>query len=196
MRNELVVADSVIITNESRTQTFVEGFDYQLIIIGNITSVQRLVQGNILDGQTVIADYEYRTTGTAKFSTFGSAVSASINILGFAQASIRYSMTDTNVREGELTSPVNDRREFEFRIDADHRAGNRWTVGGGYRYLRNDEDIAPSVLNDFRLRASASVFGSAQLKMSAGVTQVDQKTSVEDIDQVFATLGLSGRLWL
>ena len=61
LRNELVVVETIVISNVPRTQVFVEGLDYRLITIGNITSVQRLIGGNILDGQTVSVDYEYRT---------------------------------------------------------------------------------------------------------------------------------------
>ncbi|MBL0125667.1 MAG: hypothetical protein IPP88_24395 [Betaproteobacteria bacterium] len=59
-----VTAGSVVVTNASRTQVFIEGIDYVLTIIGNSTRVQSLLSGSILDGEAVLVDYLFDIGGT------------------------------------------------------------------------------------------------------------------------------------
>ncbi|MCJ7558264.1 MAG: hypothetical protein MUP90_15310, partial [Gammaproteobacteria bacterium] len=54
LANSFILQSSVIVRNVPKTQVFVEGLDYRLVTIGSQTSIQRLIGGNIFDGQTVL----------------------------------------------------------------------------------------------------------------------------------------------
>lgn len=193
LANEFVVTTSVVVTNTAGTQVFIEDADYRLIVVGSVTSIQRLIDGNIFDGQTVFVDYEYQTTGTAQFDTFSSGLSASINFLKYVNALLRYNLRDSTIISGDLTTPINDQELFELVLGADFPIGLGWTVGGELRHTDQDEDISPFVRDSIAINASTRVNGSLRLYMSAGLVQVDQELSTEDIDQVNYRLGLAGR---
>ena len=68
LSHQRVIAGSVVVNNSTRTQTFVEGFDYTLTVVGLETRVQRLIGGNIVDGQEVLVDYSYDVGGTYAYA--------------------------------------------------------------------------------------------------------------------------------
>jgi len=193
LANEFVVTSSVVVTNTAGTQFFIEDVDYRLIVVGSITSIQRLIDGNIFDGQTVLVDYEYQTTGTAKFDTFSAGLSTSIEFLRYFNAQIRYNVRDSTIISGQLTTPINDQELFELIVAADIPVGHSMMIGGEYRHTDQDEDISPFVRDSVSVNASTRINGSLRLYVLASLVQVDQKTSVEDIDQVNYRLGITGR---
>ena len=64
LSRKLVAVGSVLVQNATRSQTFVEGIDYALSVVGVTTRVQRLLSGNILDGEEVLIDYTFDIGGT------------------------------------------------------------------------------------------------------------------------------------
>jgi hypothetical protein len=195
LANEFVVQDSIIVRNVANTQVFIEGIDYRLVLVGSVTSIQRLVNGNILDGQTVLVDYDYRTSGTAEFDSTMSTIGVSGQFGKYFSASLGYSVSDTEVRSGVLTQPTNDQNVIDFVLRADLPLGRRWSFDGEYRYRDISEGISPSEQNSLRVGASARLFGSARFYVSVGSLQVDQKLSPEDVDQVDGRIGIDGRLF-
>lgn len=193
LANEFVVSTSVVVTNAAGTQVFVENVDYRLIVVGSITSIQRLIDGNIFDGQTVFVDYEYRTSGTAKFDTFSPGLSASLDFMKFFHAQVRYDLRDSRIISGQLTTPINDHDRFEVVIGADFPIGHSMMIGGEYRHIDQDEDISPFVRDSVAVNASTRINGSLRLYVAADLVQVDQKFSIEDVDQVNYRLGVAGR---
>ena len=154
--------------------------------------MQRLIDGNITDGETVLVDYRYQTSGTANFDTLDSNVVASVNLLQFLNAYARYSVSDTDIRSGELVNRVNNRDRREFGLDLQDTALDGWSLGGHYRHVRQDEDLSPFVSNALNVNLSKSFWGRLSLSVSAGVTRTDYEFSDEDIDQRTYTLGLGG----
>jgi hypothetical protein len=194
LRNEFVLPSTVVVSNAAGTQVFTEGIDYRLVIVGSVTSIQRLVDGGIFDGQTVLVDYEYQTSGTAKFDTATVGVSLGADFFGFLNAYARYSTYELDLVEGELTTPTNDRDYVEIGVDARTQIG-RWDVGGGIIYSESDEEISPSTRESIRVNASTQLLGRLRFTVSASRTQVELQNSPEDSDRTDARIGLRGRLW-
>lgn len=192
LAQEFVVPGSVVVRNVTNTQIYVEGSDYRLIQTGSLTSIQRLIDGNIVDGETVLVDYRYETSGTAEFDTLDSGVTASLRFLENLDAYVRYNKVDTRILRGELTNRVNDRDRVEFGLNARNRALDGWALSGQYRHVRQDEDISPFVSNSLDLSLAKSFWGRLRMSVSAGVTRTDYEFSEEDIDQRTYTLGLGG----
>jgi hypothetical protein len=192
LAQEFVVPGSVVVRNVTNTQTYVEGSDYRLIQTGSITSIQRLIDGNIADGETVLVDYRYATSGTAEFDTLNSGISASIGFMENLVAFVRYNVTDTRVLSGELTNRVNDRDRVEFGLNARNRALDGWMLSGQYRHAEQDEDISPFVTDSIDISLAKNFWGRLNMSLSAGVTRTDYEFSDEDIDQRIYTLGIGG----
>ena len=191
LAQEFVVPGSVVVRNVTNTQTYVEGSDYRLFQTGSVTSIQRFIGGNIEDGETVLVDYRYETSGTAEFDSLNSNILASVSFLRNLDAYVRYNFTDTDVRSGELLN-VNDRNRLEFGLNVRGRALDGWDLSGQYRHIQQDEDIAPFVGNSLDINLSKSFWGRLRMSLSAGVTRTDFESSVEDIDQKVYALGLGG----
>ena len=194
LANEFVVASSVTVTNESQTQQYVEGLDYRLVIIGSVTGIQRLIDGNILDGDIVFVDYAFQTSGTAEFDTVASGLNVSVSFLQYARASLAFNRRRTDVTGGALTTPVNDADNMQFSIGADKNFGNGWSVSADYRYVDRQETISPAVSNDFRVQVSKSL-ASFKVWLAGSYRNTDQEFSTEDTDQVQYRLGISGRVF-
>jgi len=195
LANEFVVASTVVISNAPRTQIYVEGFDYRLIINGSVTSVQRLIGGRISDGETVLADYSYETAGTAKYDVFGSGAAVSVDFLKFMNAYVRYDRRDSNIRSGELTNPLNDRNGLQFGIGTSGQFLGSWMLDAEYRHVDQDEVISPFVSDAFDAGLTTSLRGTLKLTVAGSVTQIDYDYSPEDVDQVTYRIGLAGRLF-
>jgi hypothetical protein len=194
LRNEFVLPASVVVGNAAGTQVFTEGIDYRLVIVGSVTSIQRLIDGDIFDGQTVLVDYEYRSSGTAQYDTALASVSVSANFLQHFTAYARFDTNETTVTGGELTTPQNDRDAFNVGLNASTQIGV-WNVGGGVTYSESDEEISPSTRESISMNASARIFAGIQFNASAALTKVDLENSLEDTNQTNLRVGLSGRVW-
>lgn len=194
LRNEFVVPGSVIVRNADKTQTYVEGLDYRLVVTGSVTSVQRLVNSSITDGETVLVDYRYSTSGTAEFDTVGAGIALSADFLQTFRAYARYEIQDTNVREGELTNPLNDGDIVEFGIGTTNQFLDGWTLDAQYRHLRQDLETSPFVSDQLDVSVVTSLGGTLVLTLAAGLNETDYENSIEDVSQVTFRVGLRGRI--
>jgi hypothetical protein len=194
LRNEFVVPSSVVVTNTAGTQVFTEGIDYRLVIVGSVTSIQRFVDGGIFDGQTVLVDYEYQTSGTAKFDTTTAGATLSADFFGFLSAYARYNTYELDLIEGDLTTPTNDRDYVEIGVSANTKIGT-WDVGGSATYSESDEEISPATREAIGINASTRIFWGLTFNISAGFTQVDLQNSPEDSDRTDVRIGFGGPIW-
>lgn len=195
LANEFVLPASIIVSNDARTQVFVEGIDYRLVTIGSTTSVQRFLSGNIVDGQAVLVDYEYQTSGTAQFDTFNSSLNVSLRFMQFANARVSYRVRETDVLNGELTNAVNDQQVLEVTVGAEFPLGRSWTIGAEFRHTDQNEDISPAVSDILTVNASTTMLRSMKLFLSASFVQVDHERSTENVDQIQYRLGIRARAW-
>ena len=192
LRNEFVVPGSVVVGNVDRTQTYVEGLDYRLIVTGPVTAVQRLVNSSITDGETVLVDYSYSTSGTAAYDTFGSGIAFRANFLRTFRAHVRYDWQDSSVREGALTNPLNDGEILEFGIGTSNQFLDGWTLDAQYRHLQQDLETSPFVSDQLDIGVTTSLWGTLSLTVAGGMNEIDYENSVEDVSQVTYRVGLRG----
>jgi hypothetical protein len=193
LANDFVIPGTVVVRNVDKTQVFVEDIDYRLTVVGSVTRIERLINGNILDGETVLVDYEYRTSGTAEFDTLRPGATMSFSFPKFVSATVRYYRQDTELLSGELTTPINDQKVLEYSVFADVPIGRRWKVNADYRHRDADEDISPSVSDTYSITASATLWQATRLSLGARLFQVDIENSEEDIDDLQLSFGISAR---
>lgn len=192
LRNEFVVPGSVVVRNADKTQTYVEGLDYRLVVTGPVTALQRLVNSGITDGETVLVDYSYGTSGTAEFDTFGSGIAFRADFLRTFRAHVRYDWQDSTVREGELTNPLNDGEILEFGVGTSNQFLDGWTLDAQYRHLQQDLETSPFVSDQLDVGVTTSLWGRLSLTLAGGINEIDYVNSDEDVSQVTYRVGLRG----
>jgi hypothetical protein len=195
LENEFVVEGSVTVRNFTNTQDYIEGIDYRLFSTGSVTSIQRLINGEIADGETVLVDYRYATSGTAKYDTTDLGASANIALGRYLNAYIRHTSSDTDVISGELTNRINDRQRFEAGVDVRNRPIDGWAVSGEYQYIDQQDDLAPFVSNRLGANLTKRIWGRLSVSVSLGYVQSEYENSNEDDDQATYGLSIGGSLF-
>jgi len=195
LANDFVVPGSVVVSNANQTQTYIEDLDYRLVVVGSTTLIQRLIDGNITDGELVLVDYRYRTSGTAEFDTIGSHLSVTLGLLKYFSAFGRVTRQDSDIRSGQLTVPINDFQSVEIGAGVNVPLFIGWTIDGQIRRVDQNEEISPYVRDSIDLGITGGLPGSLKARVSGGLIQVDFENSVEDVDQVNYGLAISGRVF-
>ena len=183
LSRNFVVAETVIVRNATGTQTYIEGFDYFLSELGSTTRIERIISGSILDGETVLVDYEAETGGTFEYSQVDQDLSADFRFARFHSIFFRYSSSKQDLQSGVPTLPFNSVEAYEIGLR--EQIPLRWggaQLSGEARYLRQDEDINPFNRTSLSLSIQAPL--SQKLKLNASVSRnlVDNLLSEEDSD--------------
>jgi len=195
LRNEFVIAGTVIVRNEPKTQVFAEGVDYRLITIGSVTSIQRLVGGNIADGQTVLLEYRFQAGGSVDFDTLSQSYVAELRFLRYFNVYLRFSDQDNQINSGNPTTPLNSVQDITYGLAADFPVGDWVTIGGEARITERREDIASFDRDSYDAYTQFNLPWSSALTVGFHKELVDNKTSEEDVDLVQYRGQFRTRLW-
>lgn len=193
LRNDFVLAETVVVRNEPKTQVFLDGIDYRLVTVGGSTSIQRLVGGNIADGQTVLLDYAYLTGGTVEFDTLSQNYVADIRFSNIFSAYARLSDRNNTVIGGTPVIPLNDIRSMQLGARVDIPFANRWAVGGEYLYTNQSEDISSYVRNSYDLYAEVALPLTTSLRFVVHQETINNEGSNENVDLIQYRASLRSR---
>ena len=194
LEEEFVVVETVVVTNVAQTQVFVEGLDYRLVTIGSTTTIERIVTGNILDGQEVLVSYRFLTGGTVEYETQSETVGANLSLWNRANLFINYSNSTSDVLSGTATTPLNDSRSIEAGGDLSVPLIAGWSAGGNIRYRKQIEDISPSSGVTIDTSINSASYWNTRLRIGAGWRVVDYESSREDIDAIRFSLNVQSVL--
>ena len=183
LSRDFVVAGTVIVRNATGTQTFIEGVDYLLSEIGSTTRIERIISGSILDGETVLVDYQAETGGTFEFSQVNQSISADFRFTRYHNLFFRYFNNRQNLQSGTPTLPFNSVESFEIGLREEIPIQTRGIqISGEARYRRQEEDINPFDQASLTLSVQAPLSAKANLSASASRSVVDNFFSDEDSD--------------
>ena len=194
LSRDFVVVESVVVTNVPKTQTFEQDIDYRLVTIGSTTTIERLITGVIEDGQTVLVTYDALTGGTVKYDTLSQGFNLSLGLWRYANLYFIYRDTDNDVIEGVATTPLNDVNRIEFGGRVNYPFNSGWSVGGVYRYTRQDEDISPYTRNIYEAFTQSGRYWNTRVRFLVHHETVDYERSREDVDLYRYMLGINSRL--
>jgi len=183
LSRDFVIAATVVVRNDTLTQTYIEGVDYVLSEIGSTTRIERLISGSILDSETVLVDYEAETGGTFEYSQINQSLSANFKFARFHNVFLRYYNSRQNLQSGTPTLPFNSVEAIEIGLrEQIPLRSSGVQISGEARYLRQDEDINP--YNQASLSLSVNAPLSSKVKMTASASRniVDNLLSDEDSD--------------
>jgi len=196
LSRDFVVAGTVIVRNATGTQTFIENVDYLLSELGSTTRIERIISGSILDGETVLVDYEAETGGTFEYSQVNQNLSADFRFARFHSIFFRYHSSRQNLQSGSPTLPFNSVEAFEvgLREQIPLRSSGA-QISGEARYRRQDEDINPFDQASILLSIQAPL--SSKVRMTASVSRhlVDNFLSDEDSDLTTFNANITWQAW-
>lgn len=141
-----VVPGSVVVSNVQRTQTYAEGRDYLLRVIGLVTQIQRTIEGAIVDGQEVLVDYSYDTGGTYGLTEFDNAIDLTWRLKQYFSIYARYTDTSPRLNYGAPTAPLNPATTTLYGSRADlpfELLGYNMQLGGLAEWEDRREVISP-----------------------------------------------------
>ncbi len=193
-----VTGGSVTVRNIGRTQLFVEGIDYQLTVVGTSTRVQRLLSGNILDGEEVLVDYAFDTGGTYGSATVDQSVNFNWALSRVLNVYLRYGDSNPRVTSGEPTSPLNavQSRVFGARADVPLASSFEIVAGGLLERENHGETIAPYVRTaaEMYLQGGVPFDISANYRLGARRTLVQADIEAQNVDLLAYDLMFGWRL--
>ncbi|MBP6007040.1 MAG: hypothetical protein KA740_05005 [Rhodoferax sp.] len=152
-----VVPGSVSVWNQTRSQSYTEGIDYVLTVVSLTTRIQRVPSGNILDGQTVLVDYEIDVGGTYANTQLDQSVGLSFMPAPYMSFFLRYSDSTAKLTSGSPTSFLNGYTSTVYGFNANGPLwfSPRFFVGG-----RVEREERRELLNPFvRMDADAYITG-------------------------------------
>jgi len=181
-----VSAGSVAVVNAARTQTFVEGGDYVLTLVGTETRLQRLIGGAILDGQEVLLDYAYDVGGTFAYSQTDQTLNLNWAPRSNVNTYFRYLNSAPRLGSGVPAFPLNAVRGtlFGVRADVPLRLRMEMVLGGSIERENRRETISPYRRDAEELYAQAEdpFFGVGNLRVSARRTRVVYDNSLQNVN--------------
>jgi hypothetical protein len=191
LQEQFVLENTIIVMNVDRTQTFAENIDYRLVTIGSETTIERIINGNILDGQDVFIDYEIRTGGTVEYQNVTQSLTATL--AWSKRASLFFSIRNhaTDVLSGEATTPLNDSISFEIGGRVDYPLPKGWLIGGDIRTVKNDEQIDSFVKSSLRSYLQSASYWNTQLRFGLNRELVDYESSRDGVDSTGYTVSVN-----
>ncbi len=145
LARQRVTPGSVVVTNSTRTQTYVDGVDYTVSVIGTSTRIQRILSGSIVNGQQVLVDYNYDNGGTYAATQTDQNVGLNWAITRQVNAYFRYGTSTPKVTSGNPNYALNAIQTTIYGIRADIPLGQAYdfTVGGSLEREIRQETYSP-----------------------------------------------------
>lgn len=193
LANEFIITSSIVVQNMARSQTYVDGTDYRIIVIGTRTEIQRLSGSSIGDPEQVVVDYAYQTGGSAAFANLEQTYYAGLAIYQYYNLYLRYRIVDQDLTSGNPTLPLNSQNTLSLGARADYPV-NRWLeVGANADLVKHEEDINSYDSQRYSTYGQFILPFSSNLRITASKTIVDNHNSVEDTDMSSLSIILRSR---
>lgn len=207
---EYIIINTIVVSNENRTQIYDENVDYRIIpigvenkIIGGVSlevafqvQIQRLVAGNIVDGQTVLLDYSYQTGGTFVYDRSSNNASLTWAILSSYNMYLRYQDSTYKVLEGAPSINLSSMTGYTYGARADKPLLNGIILGGEVFHENRDEEVNPYTKQNLDLFIDLPLPNLTNVRVSGRRVKQDNENSDEDTDLESMTIRIKSRPWL
>lgn len=195
--NDQIVAATLVVSNLTRTQTFVEGRDYVLSQLGLRLRIQRVIGGNILDGQEVLLDYAFATGGTYAASQLDNTFNLSWALKSYLSVFARYLDSAPHLLSGTPTSPLNPAKSTLYGTRAEYPLSllsQEILLGGLAEREVRRETISPYKRSSFDafVQMELPLVQSGSIRFGTRHLQVDYDLSPA---QGVKLVGYDMRLW-
>lgn len=200
LANEFVVPGSIVVYNQDRTQTYVEGMDYILTVVGGETRLERLLSGNIADGETVLIDYAYETGGTFDVGLLNQSLTAGLALLKTYNFRVGYFKQEETLEDGRPLRPLYTRERTSASAEARHRINPTMAFGWHLELEKQTGNLKPFERREADINYTTALpFLSSFASFQSRYEYIDNKLSEEDVDltrhslRLFARTGIRSR---
>ena len=177
--------DSIIVTDITKTTTYIEGIDYVLSVVGDSVAIERGTFGGIADGETVLVDYVFSTQSPFKADRRSARFGVNLNLWRILGFHYNYSRVKEELISGIRPSDLsNDRVQ---RIGASLRW--RWSTTTADYELR-DTVRTPLIRRQIQQAFAFRVSRSLSFGASARYADTDFRDSGSDS----RAIGFAGNL--
>ncbi len=180
-----VVGASIRVTNEARTQEYVLGRDYLISVLGEETRLQRIVTGDITDGQTVLVDYVFEVGGSFSYTQLDQTANLQWNWRQYFSVYVRWFDSQPRLTEGVPLRTLNTVRSTLVGARTDFPIARLLYVGGSVEAAKRDETILPSTSRgaDVYLQIDEALIGQGGMRVSARRQKVEFENAIgQDVD--------------
>jgi len=182
LANEYIITSSIVVQNLARSQTYIAGIDYRIIVIGVRTEIQRLSGSNIADPGQVVIDYSYQTGGSAAYTNLDQNYYAGLMLYKNYNIYLGYRINDQTVTSGSPTLPLNSQKNLSMGASATWPMRKWLEVGANIDLVKHDEDISPYDSRNFGAYSQFLLPHASNLRLTASKINIDTRNSVEDVD--------------
>ena len=185
LRRTSIDPTSVVVTDSTRTTTYIEGIDYFLSVVGDSVAIERGLFGSIAEGEVVLVDYVFATQ--SPFEVDRRLVRFGVGLELWRALRLHYNY---NRAKDELSSGT---RPTDLSNDRVHRVGAslrwRWSTTTADYELR---DTVRTPLSRRQIQ-QAFVFRVSQ-SLSFGASARYVETDFKDSGSDSRSVGLAGNL--
>lgn len=192
-----VVPGTVVVSNLTRSQIFSEGVDYVVSAVGLDTRIQRLIGGNILEGQEVLIDYATSVGGTYAINQLDQGVNLSWSPQRYLSLYVRHLNSSPRLASGMPTFQLNPSKSTVYGARADvplSVLSEEAVVGGFSEQESRQEVVAPYRRLQYEAYAqtTVSLIGRSGIRVGTRHTKVDYElTPLYGVNLV----GYDARFW-
>ncbi|MET0071142.1 MAG: hypothetical protein ABW096_13985 [Candidatus Thiodiazotropha sp.] len=183
LQNEFVVPGSVTVSNPTRTQTYTEDIDYRLTVVGVETRIERLLTGNIPDGEAVLVDYGFESGGSFDYSFLRQKVSFGLRYDDTYNFSLAFTRNEETLEDGRPLRPLYTREKALASIDARYRLSTASSLTWGIELEKESGDFRPYMREqaDINVVFALPLFSSF-VDLRSIYEYIDNEYSEEDVD--------------
>ena len=180
-----VTTGSLTVGSATRTQVFLEGIDYALTVVGATTRIERILSGNILDGETVVVDYAFDAGGTYASRLRDHNLNVEFAVSRNLNLYLRLAESVPLVVSGQPSTPLNTVRSALYGARGEVPLGPALDLNVGGYLEREDrrETIAPYVRTsgELHLQGSLPIEERINLRAAARQTRVKADNPLQDV---------------
>lgn len=179
-----VVAGSVLVANEARTQIYVEGRDFVVAVLGVQSRLQRIVGGDIIDGQLVLVDYAVETGGSFDSSQRDQSLSLFWSWGSLLNLSARWIESAPRVTGGVPLLTLNTVHSQILRAQAEVPVAGLGLVGGSAEREDRRETLLPyrRTGGELFVQWDEAFFGQGGVRIGLRRQRVTYDDSPQDVD--------------
>ncbi|MES9971002.1 MAG: hypothetical protein ABW092_13290 [Candidatus Thiodiazotropha sp.] len=183
LQNEFVVPGSVTVSNASRSQIYIEGIDYRLTVVGVETRIERLITGNIPDGETVLVDYGFESGGSFDYSYLRQKIGFGLRYDDTYNFSLTFTKNEETLEAGRPLRPLYTREKALASVDARYRLSTSSNLSWGIELEKESGDFRPYMREqaDINFVVALPLFSSF-LDLRSIYENIDNEFSEEDVD--------------
>lgn len=193
LATEFIIPSSIVVQNLVRSQTYVDGIDYRMIVVGSRSEIHRLAGSNIGDPEQVVVDYAYQTGGSVSYSSLEWFYNIGLTLNQY-DLYLRYRLNDQNLSTGSPTLPLYSKNTLLAGAGTEFLLGDRVEVGANVDLVRQREETSPYDSERYSAFGQFIIGNSTTLRLDASQTIVDNLNSVEDTDLANFSMILRSRL--